>query len=98
MEQEQAIELDNWNYCHYATGPLRSMITYGQKPHASEDCAPTMFYWVTVLKNETQEVFQVEFSRLLDAISAINDRYGHWGFVDTSQSSSGGCGSCSNSH
>ena len=85
------LDLNNWNYCHYSTGPLKSMIAQGQDPHGME-----LLYCLTVLKDETQEVYQAQFQHLPKALKTINDRYRHWDFTDTSEAQEGGCGSCSN--
>ena len=58
--------------------------------------SPPVLYWVSVLQDETQEVFQAEFLQLEDSITFINEKYGHWDFTDTTEEK-GGCGSCSNS-
>ena len=90
----QAIGPSNWNYCYYTTGPLKSMISQGMDNFSS--ALPSILYWVTVLKDETREVFQEEFLNLEDSIRFINEKYGHWDFIDTTEEK-GGCGSCSNS-
>lgn len=95
---EQAIGPSNWNYCYYSTGPLKSMMSQGMdyaSAAVTEESLPAL-YWVTVLRDETREIFQAEFSQLADAIKFINEKYGHWDFTDTTEDK-GGCGSCANS-
>ena len=58
-----------------------------------------MIYLLTVLRGESEEVFQREFSHLPDALDFANERYGHWDFTDTTEApQEGGCGSCSNNN
>ena len=85
----------NWNYCHYTTGPLKAMISFGG------DQLQDTLYWMTVLldkEGESKEIFQEEFTDLNQAVTDTNTKYGHWDFINTAQTneSEGGCGSCSN--
>ena len=94
---EQKIGLTNWNYCYYSTGPLKAMISQGVDcPSLLGENPSPLLYWVSVLKDERQEVFQEEFLQAGDAVKFITEKYGHWDFTDTTQEK-GGCGSCSNS-
>ena len=83
------ITKDNWNASHYSSGPFKAIISYG----GGEE---ERLYWLTVLQGKTQEVFQREFSKLPLALQTINNRYGHWNFVDTTKPLGSGCDSCSN--
>ncbi len=68
--------------------------------HSNKSMSPeeqTMVYWVSVLKEEFEEVFQKEFEGLGLALQWINEKYSHWDFVDTTKAQDSGCDSCSNS-
>lgn len=93
----QEINLGNWNYSHYHTGPLKVMISCGQGLQVTENTEIGLEYYVSVLRDEFSEVFQKTFETLPMAINFINDNYGHWTLKDTSLPEEGGCGSCSNS-
>lgn len=90
----QEINLGNWNFSHYFTGPLKAMVSCGVDHHEKIN-EQTMVYWVSVIKDEFTEVYQSEFQVLGEAINFINQKYGHWSFKDTTQLDAG-CGSCSN--
>lgn len=93
------INLSNWNYAQFSTGSFQAMISCGIDPNdylaLEENSEMAMCYWVSILKDEFQEIFQRKFTHLAEALSFINERYGHWNFVDTSVAK-GGCESCSN--
>ena len=92
------MDATNWTYCHYATGPLKAMIGQGLAYDTECNNPPPIRYWLTVLKDEYTEVFQEEFDHLPQVLDCINQRYGHWDFVDTSQAAASGCDSCSNNN
>ena len=85
---------DNWPFCHYAAGPLAASLTLG----GDGEGTPRTYFLVKVTKEETQEVFQREFCTQEEAVAFMNERYGHWDFVDTTAPvETGGCSSCANS-
>lgn len=94
MEVKKIITADNWTFSSYKSSDLQAFIHLGAEPSIEENQEPTVIYLITVLKNLEEEIFQLEFSELTDAIMAINERYGHWDYLERSQASSGGCGSC----
>lgn len=96
QDNTQNINLGNWNYCHYFTGPLKAMISCGQGLDVLDNDDLGLEYYVSVLKDEFSEVFQKDFKNLGEAIQFINDSYGHWDFKDSTIQESG-CDSCSNS-
>ena len=94
VEEFMQITVSNWNHCYYSTGRIKSMLVQG---FDDRPCKEDLFYWVMVLKDEKEEVFQAEFYHLSDALNSLNKRYGHWDFVDnTLPPEGGGCASCSN--
>ncbi len=50
-------------------------------------------YYVTIVDLDGNEVEQQSFPNLSLAIDRLNASYGHWPFVDQTQSEAG-CGSC----
>jgi len=92
MEKSSLVDADNWTFSGYKSTNLLAFISLGAAPNAVE---PELLYFVTVLKDLEEEVFQLEFPKLDQAIDALNSRYHHWDFIDRSQKEdSGGCGSC----
>jgi hypothetical protein len=68
-----------------------ALITFGMGPESLSD--DKIDYYVTVLENEIQEVFQQEFSSLSEACIYLNENYGDWTFEDQTATKSG-CSSC----
>ncbi|MCY4644285.1 MAG: hypothetical protein OXB88_06660 [Bacteriovoracales bacterium] len=91
-----AMDKDNWDHCHYATGPLKCILSLGGDESGQAPTSPLFF--VTVLKDDAHEVFQKQFSREEKALNFMNERYGHWDLIDTQAplEEEGGCGSCAN--
>lgn len=96
-----AVTPNNWTYCRYRLGPKIGLVTFGAEP-MEEDETPLEgikeFYYVTVITEDMEEVFQKRFSHLEHACLYLNQHYSHWDFEDQSVASAGGCGSCQNNH
>ncbi len=88
------INKTNWNFCQYKNDNLKAIISFGASPDILDD---SFNYYVTVLDDENNEVFQEEFQTVDAACQSINHKYSDvWEFSDLSQkNNSGGCDSCS---
>ena len=92
MEEIKNINAENWTYSGYKSSDLLAFIHLGAEPTGDET---KLLYLVTVLNSDEEEVFQLEFTTLAEAIDGINNRYHHWDFIDRSErQDGGGCGSC----
>lgn len=92
--EKNLINSYNWSYCHYAASNQKAIISFGADPDLSED---TFLYFVTVIDNDNNETFQMQFRDLLPACNYINKRFNKiWNFVDATQKqkSDGGCSTC----
>jgi hypothetical protein len=86
-----SVNTDNWTYCRYQKGNFLALVTFGTSPElATQD---RLEYYVTVLENETNEIFQQEFSTLADACLYLNAHYADWSFEDQTAEKSG-CSTC----
>lgn len=88
------VNSDNWTFCHYASKQNKAVITFGASPNMEED---EFEYFVTVIDEDNNELFQKEFTKLSVACSYINTRYKDiWTFVDATakDSKEGGCSTC----
>ncbi len=93
MEIKNLISADNWTFTGFKSSDLLAFIHLAAEPTQTK---VKLVYCVTLLKNSEEEVFQLEFNNLNEAIDAINERYQHWEFINRGQRlSDGGCGSCS---
>lgn len=85
---------DNWSHTHYQFENLRAIISFG----ANWDESDELIYFVTVLDEDDQEVFQEQFQTLSEACEYINNRYqNEWPIIDLlnpKNSKEGGCASC----
>jgi hypothetical protein len=94
MNSKNLVNADNWTFTGFKSSDLLAFIHLGAEP--GPEGKIEMLYLVTLLKSQEEEVFQLEFSSLPQAIDAINERYGHWEFADRSERlDGGGCGTCS---
>jgi hypothetical protein len=92
MEEIKRIDADNWTFAGYKSSDLLAFIHLGAEPCGDDT---KILYLVTVLNADEEEVFQMEYMTLPEAIDSINGRYHHWDFIDRSQrQDGGGCGSC----
>lgn len=91
---ENLINSDNWTFCHYASNNKKAVITFGASPDMPED---NFEYYVTVVDEDNNELFQKDFSKLDVACKYINQRYQDiWDFVDATSNAkkAGGCSTC----
>ena len=96
METQNFVNLKNWNFAHYNSEHFKAFIGMtGDIEETQGEASHIILYSVTVLDSEESEVFQRDFKSLKSAISCINENYGHWQFNDPTDTSGGGCGSCS---
>ena len=88
------INSDNWTFCHYASKDTKAVITIGASPELEQDLFE---YFVTVIDEDNNEVFQKEFLKLDSACTYINARYKDmWEFIDATAQvkKDGGCSTC----
>jgi len=93
MEEKKYITSENWTYTCFSSAELQAFIHLGAEPSLKNHDQVDVFYLLTVMKNDEEELFQWQFELLHDAILSINQKYGQWELKDRSQSS-GGCGTC----
>lgn len=87
------ITSENWTHCTFSHENLKALITFGASPEAAED----MFvYYVTVLDDGNNELFQREFKSLKAACGYINKKYRSiWTLSDALKpKKEGGCSTC----
>lgn len=84
---------NNWTHCSYTNGQLKAVITFGASPDILDD---SFIYYVTVMDDNNNEVFQTEFSALEHACEYINAKYGDiWQSADALKpKKEGGCSTC----
>lgn len=88
------ITTQNWTSSHFYSAPLRAFISLGAAPIPESDEVEIQ-YLVTLTDKDYQELFQSTHTDLLEAISLLNEKYGHWELQDALQKSEGdGCSSC----
>ena len=88
---KELITKENWDFSGYKTKDLQVFITFGADPSNIEEC----LYFVTLMNEDFQEIFQKEFRSIDEAINFINKKYSEWEWLDRSGSDAEGCGSCS---
>lgn len=87
----QSVNIQNWTYCRYEKENFWAQITFGADPESlAQD---ELQYYVTVLQDETQEVFQKMFTSLTDACLYLNGHYSDWAFTDQTAEKTG-CSTC----
>ena len=83
----------NWSTSHYFASPLRAFISLGAAP--DKDNQTQIEYNVTVTDTDFIEQHQDIFQTLEEAITKINENFGHWKMIDANEKTSGdGCSSC----
>lgn len=87
----QCVTNENWSYCRYEKGVFMAIISFGASPESTQE--DRLEYYVTVLENEEQEVFQKGFESLGEACLYLNDNYSDWSFNDQTAKKSG-CSTC----
>ncbi len=92
-----SITLDNWTSSHYFSEPLRAFISHGAEPLENSEGVMSIRYqyYVTMTDKDFAELFQSTHEHLEEAISLLNEKYGHWQMIDADAKVSGdGCSSC----
>lgn len=87
----QSVNTENWTYCRYEKENFWAQITFGADPESIKE--DRLEYYVTVLQDEMNEVFQKKFMTLTDACLFLNDKYSDWTFNDQTATKSG-CSTC----
>ena len=87
---------ENWNHVQYKNDDKKAIISLLSTPSDSAE-GHELYYCITLLDEENNELFQSRFSSLETACQQMNAKYGDvWDFMDLSiESDGGGCGSCS---
>ncbi|MBI99618.1 MAG: hypothetical protein CME67_00180 [Halobacteriovoraceae bacterium] len=84
---------ENWTFCSFSHEELKAIITFGASPDILDD---SFVYYVTVLDQDNNEVYQKEFFSIEMACDHINAKYSNiWEITDaTRPTKSGGCSTC----
>ena len=86
------INTENWTYTHFYSEPLRAFVSLGAAPQEEE---VVMQYLVTLTDKDYQELYQSIHEDLDEALSLLNEKYGHWDLKDALNAGLGdGCSSC----
>ena len=86
--------IENWNTSQYINDNRKVIISLICDPEQEMD---HIFYAITMLDEDNNEIFQQEFSSLDKACEEVNKKYAEfWDYYDLSKTviPSGGCGSC----
>jgi len=92
-----SISSENWTSSHYFSEPLRAFISLGAAPLERPDGEIDVRYQylVTMTDKDYLELYQSIHEDLNEALSEINEKYGHWQLIDADAKLSGdGCSSC----
>jgi hypothetical protein len=87
----QSVNIGNWPYCRYEKENFWAQITFGADPESIQE--DRLEYYVTVLQDEMNEVFQKKFDSLTEACLYLNAHYNDWTFHDQTATKSG-CSTC----
>lgn len=91
------ITQDNWTSTHYYSEPLRAFVSLGAAPIETEEGLQDVEfqYLVTMTDKDYQELYQSSHTSLEEAITVLNEKYGHWDLKDANGKVHGdGCSSC----
>lgn len=94
MAANLKINTENWTSAHFYSAPLRAFVSLGAAP--IEDSHEVQIeYLVTLTDKDYQELFQSTHTELQEALSLLNEKYGHWELQDALTKTDGdGCSSC----
>lgn len=88
------INTENWTFTHYFSDPLRAFVSLGAAP-ADDSDEVIMQYLVTLTDKDYQELYQSAHESLEEALTLLNEKYGHWDFKEAGARTDGdGCSSC----
>lgn len=90
MNKNNPLNLSNWNYSYFNSEFFKAMISFVAEENDQEI---RYIYSPTVLDKNEVEIFQTDFNSLDKAIEFMNDRYGHWSFIDP-LAKTDGCSTC----
>lgn len=97
-DASRKITTDNWSHTQYNYEGLRAFISFGAHWDFEKYESSEIIYFVTVLDEEENEVFQSQFQTLELACEYINERYqNEWPIIDLNNppnQKEGGCASC----
>jgi len=84
---------DNWTFTNYTDGELVAIITFGASSEILDD---NFIYYVTLLDQDNNEIFQKEFNTIDAACLYANDKYQKiWDFENKLKpAKAGGCSTC----
>lgn len=86
---------NNWTFCHFKSLQLKAFISFGADPVEDLSAEPALLYFVTLTDHDDAEVFQSDFEKLDLACDFLNEKYGHWEFINAEEDNGGGgCGTC----
>ncbi len=90
------INTENWTSAHFYSAPLRAFVSLGAAPlELSDKLEVEIQYLVTLTDKDYQELFQSIHLDLNEALSLLNEKYGHWELQDANNKTDGdGCTSC----
>ena len=93
------IDQDCWNTSYYLCNEQKCFISFSAEPDPLGGKRINEFYSVTLTSGEDEELLQKNFMHLQEAISYINNSYGHWNqhFLAGSNAKDkdgSGCSSC----
>lgn len=90
----EKITADNWTFMAYQSKNLSAILSLGATP--GENGQADLLYYMTVMDEDGNDLYQEDFTDLPQAILKINTKYSHWSLVDRQEnnSSGGGCGDC----
>jgi hypothetical protein len=90
------INTENWTSAHFYSAPLRAFVSLGAAPVKQGDTLEVEIqYLVTLTDKDYQELFQSIHLDLNEALSLLNEKYGHWELQDANNKTDGdGCTSC----
>ena len=86
-----SVNIDNWTFCRYEKEAFWAQITFGADPESLSE--NRLEYYVTVLQDEMNEVFQKKFDTLTAACLYLNQNYSDWTFHDQTAAKTG-CSTC----
>ena len=86
------ITVNNWSYTRYEAENFVASISYGGEISSNNEYIE--IYFVNKFINE-ELIFQSKEDTLDHALKELNQKYGHWKFVDLAKKEkSSGCSTC----
>lgn len=88
---------NNWNFCQYQHEDKKAIISFGAENLSDSTEELKFCYFITVLDEDNNQLFQQRYHDLEKACLEINEKYENfWKFVDLEHelTSKTGCSSC----